>query len=154
MQPYGAPNFYRILDYVRVPSRYVGTDTMLNAETFNDVPGVVGYHRQGHSRTAAIRDICFQPPFNKVSRQRDPGRVNLNTVTGRRIDATATTPALIWSEVFDGIMHRGKNPLTGAGDDNIRDSLGNVIHLGNSVPRGAMSCSAGAVMHNSTQTIR
>ena len=37
--PY-APNFNRILEYVQVPSRFVGTDTMLNAETFNDVPGV------------------------------------------------------------------------------------------------------------------
>src|SRR5262249_27697932 len=38
VRPYGAPTFNRILDFVQVPSRFVGTDTMLNAETFNDVP--------------------------------------------------------------------------------------------------------------------
>ncbi|NTU51586.1 MAG: hypothetical protein HGA94_04005 [Candidatus Aminicenantes bacterium] len=35
----GAPHFYRILDFVHVPSRFVGTDEILNAEIFNDVPG-------------------------------------------------------------------------------------------------------------------
>jgi hypothetical protein len=97
----GAPHFYRILDYVQVPSRFVGTETMFNAETFNDVslPGV---------EAAATMDLtgpndprfAFQPPFNKISRQRDPGRVNLNTVMGRK------NGSQIWSDVFDGIMHR------------------------------------------------
>ncbi len=36
VQPYGAPHFSHILEYVQVSSRYVGTDTLLNAETFND----------------------------------------------------------------------------------------------------------------------
>jgi hypothetical protein len=98
----GAPHYYRFLEYVHVPSRYVGTETMLPAETFNDNPTV----------TAAADDITgpgdprylLQPPFNKVSRQRDPGRVNLNTVTARR--AVVNGVPIIWSEVFDGIMHR------------------------------------------------
>jgi hypothetical protein len=112
VRPYGAPNFSRILEYVEVPSRFVGTDTMLNAETFNDVPGV--NDAKNVPGTAIGSDITdptdpryfFQPPFNKVSRERDPGRVNLNTVTGRRIPPTSTAAAQIWSEVFDGIMHR------------------------------------------------
>ena len=53
----------------------------------------------------------FQPPFNKVSRQRDPGQVNLNTVTGRR-EQTGTACRGIWSEVFDGIMHRDARTAT------------------------------------------
>jgi hypothetical protein len=95
----GAPNFYRILDHVQVPSRYVGTETMLNAETFNDVSGVadtIGLDMTG----PADPRLAFQPPFNKISRQRDPGRVNLNTVMGRK------NGTQIWSDVFDGIMHR------------------------------------------------
>ncbi len=69
---FGAPNFYRILDYVQVPSRYVGTDTMLNAETFNDVPRRV--RRIGTDITSSTDPrYNFQPPFNKVSRERDPG---------------------------------------------------------------------------------
>ena len=63
-----------------------------------------------HVSTRAADDItgptdpryAFQPPFNKVSRERDPGKVNLNTVTGRR----AGPGTQIWSEVYDGIMHR------------------------------------------------
>lgn len=95
----GAPNFYRILDFVQVPSRFVGTETMLNAETFNDVAGVadtIGLDMTGPGDPR----LNFQPPFNKISRQRDPGRVNLNTVMGRKAGGQ------IWSDVFDGIMHR------------------------------------------------
>jgi hypothetical protein len=70
----------------------------------------------------------LQPPYNKVSRQRDPGRVNLNTVTGRREVVNAQGVAIseeggqrprflapgdgvpqIWSDVFDGIMHRDRD---------------------------------------------
>ncbi len=113
--PYGAPNFSRILEYVQVPSRYVGTDTMLNAETFNDVPGVNdSVNTVGTALGTDIADpsdprYFFQPPFNKVSRQRDPGRVNLNTVTGRRIppiSGSLLAPSTVWSDVYDGIMHR------------------------------------------------
>src|SRR5262249_42060138 len=116
----GAPNFYRIMDYVQVPSRFVGTDDNLTAEIFNDNPLV----------TNPLDDIVapsdpryfFQPPFNKVSRERDPGRVNLNTVTGRRTPPPNTsTPAEIWSDVYDGIMQRSHdaNPPT-----NVHSHLG------------------------------
>ncbi len=117
----GAPHFYRILEYVQVPSRYVGTDTLLNAERFSDnplvvdPPGIVDDDITGPSDPRYF----FQPPFNKVSRERDPGRVNLNTVTGRRVPpvtGSVSGPATIWSEVYDGIMHTQKdgwNPATG-----------------------------------------
>lgn len=145
IRAYGAPNFYRILDYVQVPSRFVGTDTMLNAETFNDVPGV--NDSVNTPGTAVGSDILssndprynFQPPFNKVSRERDPGRVNLNTVAGRRTVDSGGIPHH-WSEVFDGIMHRStirdSNPTPHfiAGDGNILDSAGNVIQLGQPGP--------------------
>lgn len=121
IRPYGAANLTRLLDYVQVPSRFTGTDTLLNAETFNDVPPSMFTPQVGTSMTAAQATplgtidydarFFFQPPFNKVSRERDPGKVNLNTVTGRRLPPQAapgdTTPR-IWSEVFDGIMHRGE----------------------------------------------
>ncbi len=93
VQAFGAPDFYRILEYVQVPSRFVGTDTMLNAETFNDVPVSTTYPTEPIGTdisSPADPRYNFQPPFNKVSRERDPGRVNLNTVTGRRIPPTAT----------------------------------------------------------------
>jgi len=103
--PVLAPHFYRIVEYVQVPSRFVGTETFFNAETFNDVPGVVDAVGGDITGPADPR-YNFQPPFNKISRERDPGRVNLNTVTGRRQHDPTLGFARHWSEVFDGIMHR------------------------------------------------
>ena len=94
---------------------------MLNAETFNDVNGLNTVDTFGTDLTGPNDPrFNFQPPFNKVSRERDPGKVNLNTVTGRRIEpqkdgtGKVTFPAQIWSEVYDGIMHRlhDANPST------------------------------------------
>lgn len=106
----GAPHYYRILEYVQTPSRFVGTDTMLTAEIFNDPVG---------NDITSPQDprASFRPPYNRVSRERDPGKVNLNTVTGRRALVNSTTNQIDpnsgvlrnWSEVFDGIMHRDKD---------------------------------------------
>ena len=57
-------SLYRLLDYVHVPSRFVGTETQLHPQSAYD-PG------NAHD---------FHPPFNKISRYREPGKVNLNTV--------------------------------------------------------------------------
>jgi hypothetical protein len=134
-EPYGAANFYRILEFVRVPSPFIGTDTMLNAETFNDPVGndIVSTNDPRYN---------FQPPYNNVARQRDPGKVNLNTVTGSRMIDFNGVPRS-WSEVFDGIMGRSrlvqKNPKDNtaypiAGDGNIVDSNNNLIRFGQPGP--------------------
>jgi hypothetical protein len=123
----GAPHFYRLLDFVEVPSRYVGTDTLLTPEVFND-PGpaniLLGANLVGTS-IAGPNDPRFrlQPPYNVVSRERDPGRVNLNTVTGRRIGGVSQPPQ-IWSEVFDGIMQRYSDGSL------IDSSSGDLLQLG------------------------
>ena len=49
-------HFYRLFDYLEVPSRYVGTQVELNPAVFNN------------------------NPFNFVSRFRVPGKINLNTI--------------------------------------------------------------------------
>jgi hypothetical protein len=108
----GAPHYYRLLEYVHVPSRYVGTETILAPEVFNDVPGqddtvnTVGVAIGSNIDDPSDPRYKFQPPFNKVSQQRDPGKVNLNTVVGRREVDQATNNPHVWSEVYDGIMHR------------------------------------------------
>jgi hypothetical protein len=133
----GAPHFYRLLDYVEVPSRYVGTDDLMTAEIFHDLPPSPAFPNEpiGSDFTSLVDPrINFQPPFNKVSRDRDPGRVNLNTVVGRRTPArpdpnhpAGTTPPRIWSEVYDGLMHRYQ-------DGNLFDAAGNVLRLGHFGP--------------------
>jgi hypothetical protein len=128
--PAVAPHFYRILEYVQVPSRYVGTQTLLNPDIYNDVFGAQDGVDAGTvgSDIANVNDprYNFQPPFNQVSRERDPGRVNLNTVTGQRALDAAGVPR-IWSDVFDGIMHRYR-------DGDLRDGSGTLLQLGHAGP--------------------
>jgi hypothetical protein len=56
---------YRIFDYLRIPSKYVEADTMLNAQQFTG---------------GLLADNPFHPPFNWLSNFRDPGTVNINTI--------------------------------------------------------------------------
>lgn len=79
---------YRLLEYVQVPSRFVGTDTLLSPEYFrnlNRVTNPLALNPQNLNPS-------FLTPFNRVSRYRDPGRVNINTVYSERI----------WEALFGG----------------------------------------------------
>ncbi len=61
----GSPHLYRLLEYVQVPSKFVGSETWFNPMSF------FGASTSPHS---------FHPPFNHVSNFRDPGRININTI--------------------------------------------------------------------------
>jgi len=81
----GIAGLHRLLDYVHVPSPFVGSETWLSPATFGDTTTAV----------ANINDPRYlrQPPFNRISEYREPGRVNLNTIVS--------------AEVWDGgILHR------------------------------------------------
>jgi hypothetical protein len=54
-------NYHRLFDLVRVPSRFSGTDDVLDPAMFQNVAG-------------------FAAPFNRLYKQREPGKVNLNSV--------------------------------------------------------------------------
>ena len=60
-----AGNFYRLLEFVRVPSRFTGTELQGDPQIFEGTAG--GDHQ-------------FHPPFNLISRYWEPGRMNINTV--------------------------------------------------------------------------
>jgi hypothetical protein len=69
-------DFYRLFEFVHVPSPFVGTETMLDPTIFqtpdqstNPPPTVGGPGTEG-----------FRAPFNWVSNYRDPGKINLNTM--------------------------------------------------------------------------
>ncbi len=71
--PTDPPNWklHRLLEFVRVPSRFVGTQLQGNPAAFTedtDTPK--------HS---------FHPPFDRISNYRDPGRINLNTIASQRV---------------------------------------------------------------------
>ncbi len=61
------PQFHRLLEYLHVPSPFVGTQLQGNP---------AGFAAGSHS---------FHPPFHRISRYREPGRVNLNTVFDQNV---------------------------------------------------------------------
>ncbi|HEY4310755.1 MAG TPA: hypothetical protein VGN12_14995 [Pirellulales bacterium] len=72
-----SPNFYRLLEYVHVPSRFTGTDTWLPPQK------MMGYFQDPNAGTDNPNNLpvhSLHPPFNRVSRLRDPGKVNINTI--------------------------------------------------------------------------
>jgi hypothetical protein len=91
----GSANYYRMFDYVHVPSRFSHTDTMLSPSQFGGAMASVDDPRRG-----------LMTPFNRVDNYSEPGRINLNTVIGRRNPSSVASPAQTWSLVYDGIMHR------------------------------------------------
>jgi hypothetical protein len=74
-------NLYRALEYLQVPSRFVGCETYLNPSP------TTGFG------TPSAATQYFLPPFNYVSNYRDPGRVNINTVTD----------ASVWNAIMNGL---------------------------------------------------
>lgn len=76
------PHYYRLFEYTHVPSRFVGTEMVLNPSIF-----------ASNSDAAGMR-----PPFNRLSKYREPGRVNLNTMTD----------PIVWNAILNG--HGGGTP--------------------------------------------
>lgn len=64
----GSSNFHRVFDFIEVPSRYANTRTWYDPADFQ-IFGGDGTHA-----------AWFRPPYNYLSRFRDPGRVNFNTM--------------------------------------------------------------------------
>ncbi|MCD4727116.1 MAG: hypothetical protein K8R46_05620 [Pirellulales bacterium] len=63
--PSGTPNeeLHRVLEYLGVPSPFVGTGTWANPNL-----------------AASTAGHAFHPPFSRISAYREPGRINLNTI--------------------------------------------------------------------------
>jgi len=67
--PGEAPHFYRLLHCLEVPSRFASSQRWLSPRDFANVE-TIGQ---------------FKSPFHNVSRFRDPGRVNINTIPGQEV---------------------------------------------------------------------
>jgi hypothetical protein len=61
-------HLYRLLEFVHAPSRYSGTESLCDGATF------------GQPGNTTAETLHLRPPFNALSRYREPGKVNLNTV--------------------------------------------------------------------------
>jgi hypothetical protein len=77
--PTGSPQFHRILEYLSVPSPFVGTETWASPPLSPAPPPY-----------ASVASP-YLPPFNRLSAYREPGRINLNTI--------------YTSQVFSGLMN-------------------------------------------------
>lgn len=70
-QTYSAANFFRIFEFVTVPSRFSGLQQVHRHQIYNNSGAASGTEHPGWPFTA---------PFNYLSVYREPGRVNLNTI--------------------------------------------------------------------------
>ena len=82
----------RMLDFVEVPSPFVSARTQLDPTAF--------------SNSSHVADLPFLVPYNWISNYRNPGKINLNTITAPQVwqglinyfpDATQTTNPL-WTK--------------------------------------------------------
>ncbi len=94
-----AGNLHRIFDYVDVPSRFVGTRLWYNPDAFVD--------------SANTPPLYFSIPFNHLSRFRNPGKININTIA----DTTSGTGPSILDGVLFGL------DLTSADRDGIKSEI-------------------------------
>ncbi len=92
------PQFNRLFDYIGVPSPYANADLYYNAAHFNSTAAPVLPGPQPA--------MTYRPPFNKLSRFRDPGRVNINTVYD---DPGSAYGAPVLSALFKGNLHMDPN---------------------------------------------
>lgn len=86
-------NMYRLLDYVQVPSRYVGTQKYFRAGDYT-----AATQTNQATSTNDARDF-FRFPFNKRSEFRDPGKVNLNTMAS----------SYVYNAIFDPNFYQNAN---------------------------------------------
>ena len=68
--PIDGPNLAMLLDLLEVPSRFVGTEKYLNPQQSTAALFTGG----------SLLDDEFAAPFNRISKFRDPGKINLNTI--------------------------------------------------------------------------
>ncbi len=72
-------NLCRLFDFLEVPSPFVGTQQWLNSQFFSELTG--------KNPPVGVSDDLwgFNVPNNRLSQFRDPGRVNINTITDPRV---------------------------------------------------------------------
>lgn len=79
-----APNYYRLFEFVTVPSRFAGTqDVLIGGVSVTSRAKQRDSFEASNSAATYNRVWPYTIPFNRLSRYREPGKVNLNTVVDR-----------------------------------------------------------------------
>lgn len=94
----GVPlHLYRLLDLIETPSLFVGTETWLNPTNFDAATASAQITSPTDPRAQLLA------PFNRISEFRDPGLINLNTVSERDAQKQDRT---VWDAMFHGRADR------------------------------------------------
>lgn len=118
-----SPHFYRLLDFVEVPSPYLGAEKWYNPTSVD--PTKIVNAGQNHplygpqplflnSAVSPFKPPYFAPPFNKLSRFRDPGRININTIFESLDTVSLSRPESVWDALvgqFPGMRRNDANFL-------------------------------------------
>jgi hypothetical protein len=127
----GGPNLYRLFDYTHVPSRFMGTETWLDPNTFASGNGTALLH----------------PPFDRVFSFREPGKVNINTIFEARVwDAVRGSNNSLANFTFTSLVDSRRGYGSSGGNAVLLDStvptfFGNVFRAadaGDLVPVNSM----------------
>ncbi|RMG02157.1 MAG: hypothetical protein D6741_04160, partial [Planctomycetota bacterium] len=104
----GAPQFHRLLEFVRTRSPFTGTELVLNPAA----AAPAGLPGSGHR---------FAPPYNFIDAYREPGRINLNTIYSEAVwrgllnqpdTSDSRTPFAEFLRSRRGYPDASGNPLT------------------------------------------
>jgi hypothetical protein len=74
------PMLHRLFEYVEIPSPYLGTRKWYDPEVFSEANPRTGWSPPLSQYTTETAAHDLRPPFNSLSRFRDPGRININTI--------------------------------------------------------------------------
>ena len=78
-----SPGLQRTFDFLHVPSRFVGASHYVNPATFANIRHEPPLDANDESNP--FDSNAFAAPFDAISNYRNPGKINLNTVTDPRI---------------------------------------------------------------------
>ncbi len=108
------PGLSQMFEFLTVPSPFVGTQTVLNPQTFRGDWWLTPGAKPGESPTGNEPNgtAGLHPPFNMVSNYREPGKVNINTITGE-FDTTGKLNGAVWNAIIGGDPTAPGNVATG-----------------------------------------
>ena len=106
-----SPGLQRTLDFLQVPSRFVGADHYVNPATFSNQLHDPPTDASGNPCSYPFDSNVMAAPFDAISNYRNPGKINLNTVTDPRIwnalmgEYAAAVPYDDWAETRSGSIN-------------------------------------------------
>ncbi|MEW4561388.1 hypothetical protein AB1K70_02615 [Bremerella sp. JC770] len=86
----------RLFDFVHIPSRYNGTKKWFDVTQFNPASGDL---RTDSTKTEDAR-LGYMYPFNRTSEFREPGKINLNTISSETVYNSIFDPDF-WQNTTD-----------------------------------------------------